>query len=103
LKCQFCEAKSIVHIELEPGRILELCEGHFDRLRNFLGAPSVTEPQVTVPPPTYWNVINLQDACQHEYDYGTAIPSCRKCGKLASPPNTTYIISSSHYRATLDP
>lgn len=56
--------ESIVHIELEPGRILELCEAHFKRLRSFLGAPSVsipsTDTEPIIYPIGYWNVVTHQ-------------------------------------------
>ena len=102
--------ESIVHIELEPERILELCEAHFKKLRNFLGTPSVTVPTnaplpttAPQPIPSYWNVVYVQDPCQHEYDYSVTAPYCRKCGKPAHVTSTAYIISSSPNKATLDP
>ncbi len=104
--------ESIVHIELEPGRILELCEAHFKKLRNFLGTTVVTAQFEYNPPPspdfqhplvlpTYISPSSwLQDCCQHEYDYGTAVPVCRKCGKPAPPSGTAHTICT-HYRFEL--
>ena len=60
MKCQFCEAESTNHIELEPGHILELCGKHYDFLYFYFTTPSAfVLPQEC---PSYTEVIFIGGA-----------------------------------------
>jgi hypothetical protein len=49
MKCVYCDFDAIVHLELEPGKILDLCEYHLQKLKQFLSESSVPQPIYPVP------------------------------------------------------
>ena len=58
MKCQFCEAESTNHIEVEHDRILELCGKHYNALFLFFTA-SPAPMMIPQECPSYTKVIDM--------------------------------------------